>query len=101
MEKQIKFTDSEIESIKNLRNEFANSFAQLGQLSIRESELAKAKQELLDKHSELANSETGIFKELNTKYGDGNYDIETGLFTPIEKPVEDEIGVITDAVEVE
>jgi len=44
--------------------------------------------ELMAKHTELIDVEQTLFKELNKKYGDGNYNPETGEFTPIEAPVE-------------
>ena len=48
---------------------------------------------LIQKHLELAQSEQDIFKGLNEKYGDGNYDPKTGEFTPVEKeaPAQEEI----------
>jgi hypothetical protein len=35
----------------------------------------------------LVNTELELFKNLNEKYGDGNYDPNTGIFTPINNQV--------------
>ncbi len=47
-------------------------------------ELDKLETELYQKHSELQEIEDKLFKSLNQKYGDGNYDPTTGIFTPSE-----------------
>ena len=64
----------------------------MGQISIekvrRLKELEDKEIELMAKHTELIDVEQTLFKELNKKYGDGNYNPETGEFTPIEAPVE-------------
>jgi predicted transcriptional regulator len=86
MAKTIKFTEEEVNSINQLRLEVANVFTQLGQISIekkrRMNELESVEAQLLQKHSELQQQEQEIFKGLNEKYGDGNYDPQTGEFTP-------------------
>jgi len=86
MAKTIKFTEEEVNSINQLRLEVANVFTQLGQISNekkrRMNELESVEAQLLQKHSELQQQEQEIFKGLNEKYGDGNYDPQTGEFTP-------------------
>jgi hypothetical protein len=89
MEEQIKFTDEEIKQINDLRFEVGSVFTQIGQLQIekkkRLEELEIAENELLAKYKELVTKEDTLFKGLNEKYGDGDYDPNTGIFTPIEK----------------
>lgn len=89
MAKEIKFTEEEVGKINQLRQDVSNVFTQLGQLAIerkkRISEIDSIEQELLTKHSELQTSEQELFKGLNEKYGDGNYDPATNTFTPVEK----------------
>jgi predicted transcriptional regulator len=86
MAETIKFTEEEVNSINQLRLEVSNVFTQLGQLSIekkrRMNELESVEAQLLQKHSELQQQEQELFKGLNEKYGDGNYDPQTGEFTP-------------------
>jgi len=85
----IKFTEEEVNSINQLRLEVGNVFTQLGQVSIekkrRMAELESVEAQLLQKHSELQQQEQELFKGLNEKYGDGNFDPATGEFTPTPK----------------
>ena len=96
MAEQIKFTDEEVKQINELRVEASQIFTQLGQISIEKSRRAKqydqqieelntVETELLKKHSELSTKEQEMYKTLNGKYGDGTYDPDSGIFTPLEK----------------
>jgi len=88
MSEKIKFTEDEVKQINDLRIEVAGIFSQMGQISIekkrRLQELESKENELLERHKELVSIETTLFKTLNDKYGDGNFNPETGEFTPIE-----------------
>ena len=92
MAKEIKFTNDEVASLEQLRQDVANIFTKLGQLSIekkrRIDEVEKLENELLEKHSKLTETEQELFKGLNDKYGDGNYDPSTNTFIPVEKTEE-------------
>jgi predicted transcriptional regulator len=89
MAEAIQFTEEEVQSINQLRQDVANVFTQLGQLSIernrRLDELDDLEEQLIEKHKELQQQEQDLFKGLNEKYGDGNYDPTTNTFTPIVK----------------
>lgn len=89
MAETVQFTQEEVQSINQLRQDVANVFTQLGQLTIekerRINELDSIQQQLLQKHQELQQQEQEIFKGLNEKYGDGNYDPATNTFTPTPK----------------
>ena len=89
MAEQIKFTDEEIAEINKLREEFTQIFIQLGQISLdrktKMNELDVLESQLVESHSKLTEREEIIFKSLNEKYGDGDYDPNTGIFTPITK----------------
>jgi hypothetical protein len=91
MENQIKFTEDEVKQINQLRDDATNVFLQLGQLTLerkrRLEELDNLESQLLQSQKELAEREENIFKSLNEKYGDGNYDPNTGIFTPINNEV--------------
>jgi hypothetical protein len=95
MAEQTKFTEEEIQKINQLRQDVSNVFYQLGQISIEKKQLideaTKKENELFQKHIELIEFEQTLFKELNQKYGDGDYDPITGVFTPkiIENIVEE------------
>ena len=89
MTEQIKFTEEEVGQINQLRNEVTQVFIQLGQISLerkrRLEELDSLESQLQQSHQELVQREETLFKSLNEKYGDGNYDPNTGIFTPIPK----------------
>ena len=92
MAKALKFTEEELQSIQDLRQDVANTFTRLGQLAIekkrRIDELDVVEQDLLNQHSSLVQKEQELFKGLNDIYGDGNYDPETNTFTPTEEKEE-------------
>ena len=89
MAEAIKFTEEEIQSINELRQEVGRTFTQLGQLSIQKNrtiqQIEAQEEQLLQQHQTLAEKEQEIFKGLNEKYGDGNFDPKTGTFTPNPK----------------
>lgn len=89
MAEAIQFTEEEVGQINQLRQDVANVFTQLGQLSIernrRLDELDDLEEKLIERHSELQKQEQDLFKGLNEKYGDGNYDPATNTFTPTPK----------------
>lgn len=89
MAETIQFTEEEVQSINQLRQDVANVFTQLGQLTIernrRLDELDDLEEGLIQKHQELQKKEQELFKGLNEKYGDGNYDPITNTFTPTPK----------------
>lgn len=95
MAEQIKFTEEEIQQINKLRQDVSNVFYELGQLSIEKKRLVdevnEKENELFQKHIELIEFEQTLFKTLNQKYGDGDYDPITGIFSPksIENNVEE------------
>jgi len=89
MAETIKFTEDEVSKINQLRQDVANLFTRLGQLQIekkrRIDEIENLEKEIFEQHQNLVNEEQQIFKELNEKYGDGNYDPNTGIITPIQQ----------------
>lgn len=93
MSKEIKFTKDEVKQINDLRLEVSGIFTQLGQISLERSkrlaELQEVETKLSTRHAELVTIEGDLFKVLNEKYGNGNYDPESGVFTPTEQEIEE------------
>lgn len=89
MAEKIKFTDEEIQSINELRQEVGTIFTQLGQLSIQKArtlqQLEEQEANLIQAHQDSVKKESELFKGLNEKYGDGNFDPATGEFIPAPK----------------
>lgn len=89
MEEQIKFTEEELTGIKTIRDENTSLLLEFGQneletynLNIRLKELETEKQNLQSKYHQLQQQERDLVQNLNTKYGAGTVDIESGVFIP-------------------
>ena len=84
-----KFTKEEIQSIEDLKKSVGVIFTQLGQLSIQKArtlqQLEQQEASLIELHQESVKKESELFKGLNEKYGDGNFDPKTGEFIPAPK----------------
>ena len=90
--KEIKFTQEEMNSLSNLRNSFAQLELSLGkaemariQLEQRAEQIENDKLRLETQLAELQKQESILVSSLNEKYGAGNLNPDTGVFTPNEK----------------
>ena len=86
---EIKFTQDELDSLQGLRTNYANIELSLGKLEVarinQEQQLERLENEKLrleTQYSEVQNQEITLVQELNEKYGAGNLDPATGIFTP-------------------
>jgi hypothetical protein len=85
----VKFTKEEISKVKSFRDDFSQITARLGEIEI-ENIILKSQQTNLDnykaeqesKYVKLREDEIKLAGELKEKYGDGEFDLETGIFTP-------------------
>ena len=90
-EKQVINIDSnDIERVKKFRNEYAEVTARIGEVEVERLNLElmlanvdSVKDDLSQKFSSLRNEEQNITKEFTEKYGNGEFDMENGTFTPI------------------
>lgn len=85
----IKFTEEEIEKIGKFRTEFSEVTARLGEVEIeltlietQKTNIENYKAQLKQKYLELREAEIKLAGELKEKYGEGEFDINTGIFTP-------------------
>tara|TARA_Y100000592_G_C5395994_1_gene280648 strand:+ start:314 stop:601 length:288 start_codon:yes stop_codon:yes gene_type:complete len=88
MSEEIKFTEEEMKKVSEIRQKYVtiqNSFGQISinrlRLNQQNDDLDKAEQTLSTEFMENQNSERDFVDEINKKYGDGNLDINTGIFT--------------------
>jgi len=88
---EIKFTKDELDSLQQLRTNYANIELSLGKLEIARIQqeqklenLSNEKLRLETQFSEVQSQEVTLVQELNEKYGAGNLDPETGVFTPVK-----------------
>ena len=86
---EIKFSDEEIKSLNDLNQSYQTKQSQFGQLKVQRILLTK-QLEALDEteirleteYSEIQKSEQDLVSQLNEKYGPGQLDPKTGVFTP-------------------
>jgi len=90
--KETKFTQEEMNSLSNLRNSFAQLELALGKIEIariqseqRMEQLVNEKLRLETQYMEIQKNERTLVESLNGKYGAGNLNPDTGVFTPNEK----------------
>jgi len=90
---EMKFTDEELQSLQDLQNGYQEKQAQLGQLAVQkiimsqQSEALELRQtELEQEYAQVQQNERDLVAELNEKYGPGQLDPQTGVFTPVETP---------------
>jgi len=93
---EIKFTEEELGKINNLRQQIGQSFAQIGQLHLEKKRRVQEVETELGlveaNYNKLVVDEQELFTTLNKKYGDGNFDPQTGVFTPSEEKTTELVG---------
>ena len=89
MAKEVKFSDEEIKSLKELQQGYLTVQNKFGQVQIAKitlqrqaEELGKTEQEVSKEFSELQEQEKSLVDQLTEKYGQGTLDPKTGVFTP-------------------
>ena len=85
----IKLSQEELESIKELREKIRSNVEKIGRLNIRkhfsETELNLIKMDLDTEYletEELSRQESKVVDAIVAKYGDGDLDFTTGIYTP-------------------
>ena len=86
---EMKFTEEELQSLQDLQNDYQEKQVNLGQLSVQrillnqQLEALEARQvELESEYEGVQQQERDIVQKLNEKYGPGQLDPQTGVFTP-------------------
>jgi len=87
----ITLTESELNALRELREKYALSTTQFGQLKI-EKRLVQKELERLDRLEEefeiqydaIIDTEVALVKQIEDTYGQGNVELETGIFTPVQ-----------------
>ena len=89
--KEIKFTQDELTNIESIRDGFNEVQTLLGRLEIQRKQTEQAlenihndKLRLETRYSDLVDEERKVVSDLQEKYGPGNLDPDTGVFTPIK-----------------
>jgi uncharacterized coiled-coil DUF342 family protein len=79
-----KLSQDELNEIVQLRNEFANIFASIGSIQSRIKELEEENEPNYITLKEIQKKEEVLFEKLKNNYGEGNIDLITGEFKPIQ-----------------
>ena len=98
MAKEIKFSDEELQSLNELSQGYQNIQAAFGQMKVQhilaeqqKSSLEEAEVQMESDYSDLQEKERELVQQLNEKYGPGQLDPQTGVFTPAPEPEEQEV----------
>ena len=90
---EMKFSDDELQSLQDLQNGYQEKQAMLGQIAVQriivsqQMDALEARQtELETEYEAVQQEERDLVQKLNEKYGPGQLDPQTGVFTPTEGP---------------
>jgi len=96
---EIKFSEEELKELGDLQTSYQEKQAQLGQIAVQKILLGQQVEaidnrqiELEGEYEEVQQSERDLVQKLNEKYGPGQLDPQSGVFTPIpqeETPAEE------------
>ena len=86
---EVKFTEDELKSLQDLQTNYQEKQVALGQLSVQRilvnqqmEVLAIRQEELETEYTAVQQEERDLVQKLNEKYGPGQLDPQTGVFTP-------------------
>ena len=90
---EMKFSEDELQSLQGLQDGYQEKQALLGQLAVQrilmsqQMDALEARQtELETEYEATQQEERDLVQKLNEKYGPGQLDPQTGVFTPQEEP---------------
>ena len=90
---ELKFTAEELQELQDLQNGYQEKQALLGSLSVQrilldqQSDALEARAtEVETEYEGIQQQERDLVQKLNEKYGPGQLDPQTGVFTPTEAP---------------
>ena len=89
MAEEIKFSEEELKSLQELSQSYQNIQASFGQLKVQKilnqqqaEALEEAEVKMDSDYKDIQDNERKLVEELNEKYGPGQLDPQTGVFTP-------------------
>ena len=93
-DKNVKFSEEEMKQINELQGTYLNLQNTLGQMSVQRMRLEQqvenldvAEENVRSSFVDTQKKERDFVDQINKKYGDGNLDLTSGVFTP--KPAEE------------
>ena len=95
-DQEIKFSEEELKSLSDLQSSYQQKQLQFGQLRVQRllvqqqlDSISDAEAKLEVEYGEVQETERNLVKQLNEKYGPGNLDPATGVFTPAPQESEE------------
>ena len=82
MSQEQKLSEAEMGLLKNLQTEFEQTSAQLGQIETQIVAINQQKKTAVSKLEGIYKEEAELSEKLKAKYGEGNINLESGVFTP-------------------
>ena len=89
MAEEIKFSEEELKSLQELSQSYQNIQASFGQMKVQKilnqqqaDALDEAEVKMDADYKDIQDNERKLVEELNKKYGPGQLDPQTGVFTP-------------------
>tara|TARA_Y100000004_G_C8833848_1_gene377365 strand:+ start:11 stop:298 length:288 start_codon:yes stop_codon:yes gene_type:complete len=86
---EVKFTEEEMKQVTEIRQSYVRVQNAFGQININKikfdqqmEDLHKAEEEVKSEFENIQEQERNFVDSINKKYGDGNLDVNTGVFTP-------------------
>ena len=90
MADEIKFSDEELKSLQELSQNYQNIQASFGQVKVQKilnqqqaDALEEAEVKMDADYKDIQDKERELVQQLNEKYGPGQLDPQTGVFTPV------------------
>ena len=87
---EIKFSDEELQSLAGIQESYREKSAMMGQLGVQRilleqqsDALEEAEQNVVEEYKAVQQDERDLVQKLNEKYGPGQLDPQTGVFTPV------------------
>ena len=77
----VKITDQELTELNRIRDLYAAALYAFGQLYISRRQLDEQERELNEAYRKLQGDEQKLLDTIVEKYGEGNLDPKTGIFT--------------------
>jgi len=88
-DQETKFSEKELKSLQDLQNSYQQKQLQFGQLRVQRllvqqqlDSIDETETKLEVEYGEVQDTERKLVADLNKKYGPGNLDPTTGVFTP-------------------
>ena len=88
MSEEIKFTDEELKSLGELQTAYQRITNAYGQIALAKHNLEAQEASVKQEFESAKANEQKLLNEITEKYGPGQLDPQTGVFTPAEVPAE-------------